>query len=70
MLNNGIRYFVDAKPGENIVKFAIELVEFRKTINIDIIAKFNDLYIDVNDQMTSEDIIKQYYKLLGGNKNE
>lgn len=67
MFNNGVRYYVEAGIGEHIIKFAMEVVEFRKTIKRDIIAKFSDIYIEVNDKMTSEDVIGKYYELKGVN---
>ena len=65
MFNMGIRYYVEAEAGENIIKFAIELVEFRKQIKRDIIAMFNDVYIHIDDKMTSEDIVGKYYEIRG-----
>lgn len=65
MKNQGVRYFVEADSGENIISFAIEVIKFRKTINRDIIAKFNDIYIHVNDKMTSEDVVGNYYEIKG-----
>lgn len=67
MFNKGIRYYVEADSGEYIIKFAMEVVEFRKTIKRDIIAKFNNVYIEVNDKMTSEDVVGKYYELKGEN---
>ncbi len=65
MFNKGIRYYVEADSGEHIIKFAMDVVEFRKTIKRDIIAKFNNVYIEVNDKMTSEDVVGKYYELKG-----
>lgn len=65
MFNNGIRYYVEADCGEHILKFAMEVVKFRKTIKRDIIAKFNNICVEVNDKMTLEDVLGKYYELKG-----
>ena len=64
MINSGIRYYVEAEFEEYIVSFSIEVVNFRKLIKRDIIAKFNYISIHVNDKMTSEDVVGEYYRLM------
>lgn len=66
MAIKGIRYFIDAE-GENIISFAIEVAEFRKAVNHDIIARYHGVYIYVSDKMTSEDVVGEYYKLRKDN---
>lgn len=62
MINKGLLYHIEAEYGKNISTFANEIAEFRKSIKKDIIAKFDDVYIIVNDKMTPEDIIKEFYE--------
>lgn len=53
-----VRY-CEAECGEHISNFAKELVAFRKENMCDIIAKFNDTYIEVKVHTTEQDIIDQ-----------
>ena len=62
MICNGMRWYYEADKGDNINHFAEEVVKRRKHFNCNIIAKFNDIYIDVDDAMTAEDIVKKYFK--------
>ena len=64
MISKGVRYFVKAGCGEHISNFAKEVEEFSKRTPRDIIAKFNDVYFEVNNKMSQKDIIEKYYKIL------
>ena len=46
-----------AESGEHIGHFATELVEYRSKVDCDIIAKFNNAYIEVTENTCVEDII-------------
>lgn len=52
-------YFTPER-GENIWNFAKELVGKRKKIACDIVGKFNDVYIEVKQQTTEDDIVRYY----------
>lgn len=52
----------DAECGEHISNFARELAEYKKTVDYDIIGRFNDILIEVTKDMTEEDIINTYRK--------
>ena len=52
----------EAECGEYIENFAKELVDYRKTTTCDVIAKFNDIYIEVTNQTTEKDIIDSYMR--------
>ena len=78
--DKGIRYFGGCDCYEiwqvrgDITTFATDVIEFRKKVNgdvdtrFDIIARFNDICINVsNNKMTSEDIVGEYYKLREDN---
>lgn len=52
----------DAECGEHISNFARELVEYEKTVDYDIIGRFNRTLIEVTKGMTEEDIINTYRK--------
>ena len=55
-----VKYCV-AESGEHIGNFAKELVEYRKTVSLDVFGKFNDIYIEVTNQTTEKDIIDFYH---------
>ena len=50
----------EAECAEHIENFAKELVAYRKETVCDIIAKFNDVYIEVTNQTTEKNIIDSY----------
>lgn len=52
----------DAEWGDHISTFARELVEYKKTVDYDIIGRFNETLIEVTKDMTKEDIINRYRK--------
>jgi hypothetical protein len=52
----------DAEFGEHISNFARELTEYKKTVDYDIIGRFNNILIEVTKDMTEEDIINTYRK--------
>lgn len=56
--------YCEAEPGEMIQNFAKELVDYRKSTKCDIIAKFNDVYIEVKSTTTEKDIIDNYHNKL------
>lgn len=60
--------FCMAESGEYISNFAKKLVDYRAKIQIDIIAKFNNIYIEVNCNMTAEDIINYYHEQISTRK--
>lgn len=53
--------FCEAECGEYIGDFAKQLVEYRKESVCDVIARFNDVYIEVKEQTSEKDIIDFYH---------
>lgn len=56
--------YCEAEPGENIYNFAKELVDYRRESNFDVVAKFNDICIEVKKQTTEKDIVDFYRQYL------
>lgn len=54
----------DAEWGDHLSTFARELVEYKKTVDYDIIGRFNGTLIEVTKDITEEDIINTYRKAL------
>lgn len=52
----------DAEWGSHISTFARELVEYKKTVDYDIIGRFNNILIEVTKDITEADIINKYRK--------
>ena len=61
--NVNVKY-CEAEIGEEISNFAKELVDYRKETVCDVIGKFNNVYVEVNKEMTEQDVIDSYYKQL------
>ena len=62
-----VRY-CEAECGEHITDFAKELVEYRKESVCDVIAKFGDIYIEVNPDTTVENIIDHFHRAYEGRR--
>ena len=54
--------YCEAECGEFIENFVNELLEYRKESKLDVIAKFNDIYVKVSNNTTKEEI----YRVLKG----
>lgn len=52
--------FCEAECGEYIWSFAKELIDYRKTCACDVVGKFNDVYIEVKQQTTEDDVVHYY----------
>lgn len=52
--------YCEAEPGEWLTDFARKLVDCKKKSTLNVIGKFNDIFIDVKKQTTVEDIVKFY----------
>ena len=58
--------YCEAECGEHIDNFINELLEYRKESKLDVIAKFNDIYVKVSMNTKKDDI---YQVLKGGAEN-
>lgn len=56
--------YCEAECGEHIEHFAKEIVNYRKDIECDVIAKFNDICIEVKKQTTVNDILDFYHQYM------
>ena len=56
--------YCEAECGEHIENFAKELVDYRKETVCDVIAKFNDICIEVTKQTTEKDIVDFYRQYM------
>lgn len=56
--------YCEAEAGENIYRFAKELVDYKKETVFDVIGKFNDICIEVTKQTTEKDILDFYRQCM------
>lgn len=60
MNNGGIHIVCKAEKNQSLISFVREVYNFQQFSYYDVIAVFNGVYIEVNKDMSKEDIINKF----------